>query len=161
MSNVRVGWGFDAHRFGGEPPMVLGGVIVSTEIGIEATSDGDVVVHAVIDALLGAAALGDLGTWFPSSDPRWAGVNSFEMLKLAVDKAGALGLAAQFVDVTIVAQSVRVSPHRDAIRVNLAEALDLDLADISVKATSTDRMGWIGRDEGLAVAASVTAARIA
>ena len=139
--------------------MKLGGVVASTDIGVAATSDGDLVVHALIDALLGAAALGDLGSFFPSSDPQWLGVDSFSLLAKAVSAAAGAGWQAQFVDVTIVSQSIRIAPIRSAIRENLARALGLGLESVSVKATTTDTMGWIGRDEGLAVAASVTAAR--
>lgn len=160
MSGVRVGWGFDAHRFGGDPPLLLGGVEASSERGVEATSDGDIVVHAVIDALLGAAALGDLGSFFPSDDPVWHGADSFHMLELSLAELAAHGWRPTFVDVTVIAQTVRVGPIREGIRVNLAAGLGLDASAISVKATTTDRMGWIGADEGLASAATVTVERL-
>ena len=156
MSSLRVGWGFDAHRFGGEPPLILGGVEASTDRGVEATSDGDIVVHAVIDALLGAAALGDLGTFFPSDDPIWHGADSFHMLELTLSELTAHGWRPTFVDVTVIAQSVRVGPIREEIRINLAAALGLDASSVSVKATTTDRMGSIGADEGIAAAATAT-----
>jgi 2-C-methyl-D-erythritol 2,4-cyclodiphosphate synthase len=156
MSDVRVGWGFDAHRFGGEPPLLLGGVEASSERGVEATSDGDIVAHAVIDALLGSAALGDLGTLFPSDDPIWHGADSFHMLDLTLSELAAHGLRPTFIDVTVIAQSVRVGPIREEIRINLAAGLGLDASAISVKATTTDRMGWIGADEGIAAAATAT-----
>lgn len=156
MNNLRVGWGFDAHRFGGEPPLLLGGVEASAERGVEATSDGDIIVHAVIDALLGAAALGDLGTFFPSDDPIWHGANSFHMLELTLSELTAHGWRPTFIDVTVIAQSVRVGPIREEIRINLAACLGLDAGAISVKATTTDRMGWIGADEGIAAAATAT-----
>ena len=156
MSGLRVGWGFDAHRFGGEPPLLLGGVEASSDRGVEATSDGDIVVHAVIDALLGAAALGDLGSFFPSEDPVWHGVDSFHMLELTLSELAAHGWRPTFVDVTVLAQTIRVGPLREGIRVNLAAGLGLDASAISVKATTTDRMGWIGSDEGIAAAAIVT-----
>lgn len=156
MSDLRVGWGFDAHRFGGEPPLILGGVEASADRGVEATSDGDLVVHAVIDALLGAAALGDLGTFFPSDDPIWHGADSFHMLELTLSELTAHGWRPTFVDVTVIAQSVRVGPIREEIRINLAAALGLDAGAVSVKATSTDRMGSIGADEGIAAAATAT-----
>lgn len=155
-SRVKIGWGFDAHRFGGSGPIVLAGVVVDTERGIEATSDGDVVAHAVADALLGAIALGDLGTHFPSSNPEMAGIDSMELLSRVVrvieDRAHLVGN----VDVTVVAQSVRIGPLRDEMRDRLAATMRIDRSSVSVKATTTDGMGSIGRDEGIAVAAAVT-----
>ncbi len=153
---IRTGWGFDAHRFGGEPPIVLGGAIVDDTRGVEATSDGDVAAHAVVDALLGASNLGDLGSHFPSSDPDWQGADSLELLARAARMARDAGVEPRFVDVTIVVEDIRVSPHRGHIRAGLARALDLDAAAVSVKATSTDGLGFIGRGEGLAAAAIVT-----
>lgn len=157
MSAIRVGWGFDAHRFDENPPLILGGVVVSTDRGLAATSDGDLVVHAVIDGLLGSAALGDIGAFFPSADPRWNGVNSFDMLAHALQEAAVAGWRPSFVDVTIVAESVRVSGFRQEIQSNLAIGLALDPTAVNVKATSTDGLGFIGRDEGIAVMAAVTA----
>jgi 2-C-methyl-D-erythritol 2,4-cyclodiphosphate synthase len=155
-SRVRIGWGFDAHRFGGSGPIVLAGVVVDTTRGMEATSDGDVVAHAVSDALLGALALGDLGALFPSSDPEMEGIDSMELLARVVrvveDRAHLVGN----VDVTVVAQSVRIEPYRDEMRDQLAVLMRIDRSSVSVKATTTDGMGSIGRDEGIAVAAAVT-----
>lgn len=156
MSTVRVGWGFDAHRFDDHPPLILGGVVVSTDRGLAATSDGDLVVHAVIDGLLGAAALGDIGTLFPSSDSRWRGVDSFDMLAHALTEVEAAGWRPTFVDTTIVAETVRMSSFRQAIQSNLARGLAIDPSAVSVKATTTDGLGFIGRDEGIAVMAAVT-----
>ncbi len=156
MSSIRVGWGFDAHRFGGEPPLILGGVEASSERGVEATSDGDIVAHAVIDALLGAVALGDLGSFFPSDDPIWHGADSFHMLDLTLSELAAHGWRPTFVDVTVIAQTVRVGPIREEIRINLAAGLGLDAGAVGVKATTTDGMGWIGADEGIAAAATAT-----
>jgi 2-C-methyl-D-erythritol 2,4-cyclodiphosphate synthase len=156
MSAIRVGWGFDAHRFDAHPPLILGGVVVSSDRGIAATSDGDLVVHAVIDGLLGAAALGDIGTFFPSSDQRWHGVDSFEMLAHVMTGVASVGWHATFVDVTIIAETVRMSGFRQAIQSNLATAMGIDPTAVSVKATTTDGLGFIGRDEGIAVTAAVT-----
>ncbi|MDH5503325.1 MAG: 2-C-methyl-D-erythritol 2,4-cyclodiphosphate synthase [Acidimicrobiia bacterium] len=150
---MRVGFGFDAHRFGNQWPVRLGGVLVDESRMVEATSDGDVACHAVVDALLGAAGLGDLGSYYPSSDPQWQGISSLELVKDAVQKLAEVGWVPKQVDLTVVAQSVQVAPHRDAIRYGLAGALDIELADVSVKATTTDFMGSIGRDEGLAAMA--------
>ncbi len=156
---VRVGWGMDAHRFGGEPPLLLAGVVADSGRGVEATSDGDVVAHAVADALLGAAGLGDLGTHFPSDDARWRDADSMELLSNVAGMAAAAGCRVTGLDVTVIAQTVRVAPHRDAMQSALAVRLGLDPADVSVKATSTDRMGFTGRDEGIAAVAVVTAVR--
>ena len=150
---MRVGFGFDAHRFGGTWPVRLGGVLVDTARLVEATSDGDVACHAVVDALFGAGGLGDLGTHYPSTDGRWQGVSSLDLVRDAIAKLSEAGWKVSQVDVTVIAQSVKVAPHREAIRVGLAGALHLDPADVSVKATTTDFMGSIGRDEGLAAAA--------
>lgn len=155
-SRVRVGWGLDAHRFGEGGPIVLAGVVVDETRGIEATSDGDLVAHAVADALLGALALGDLGAHFPSSDPEMEGIDSMELLARVVriieDRAHLVGN----VDVTVVAQSVRIGPHREEMRDRLAAIMRIDRSSVSVKATTTDGMGSIGRDEGIAVGAAVT-----
>lgn len=151
---MRVSWGFDAHRFGGDPPVVLAGIAIDSERGIEATSDGDLVAHAVADALLAVAGLGDLGQHFPSSDPQWEGADSMGLLEQVVEMCP--GVEIEFVDVTVIAQSVRVAPHRQAMRDRLAEVLGIGQDRVSVKATTTDGMGSIGADEGLAVTAVVT-----
>ena len=147
---MRVGWGMDAHRFGGPGPTLLGGVVVDTARGVEATSDGDVVAHAVADALLGAAALGDLGVLFPSDDPHWRGADSMALLAEVMARVAAAGYRVASLDATVIAERVRVAPHREAIRQRLAGVLGMDAATVSVKATSTDGLGFLGRDEGLA-----------
>jgi 2-C-methyl-D-erythritol 2,4-cyclodiphosphate synthase len=152
---MRVGWGVDAHRFGGDGPTLLAGVVVDTDRGVEGTSDADVLAHAVADGVLGACALGDLGQHFPSSDPQWNGADSMAILTEAVAMAAAAGYAVGSVDVTVVAQRVRVAPHRDRIREALARTLRVDVSAVSVKATSTDGMGFLGRDEGVAALAAV------
>jgi 2-C-methyl-D-erythritol 2,4-cyclodiphosphate synthase len=153
---TRTGWGFDAHRFGGIPPIVLGGAIIDEGRGVMATSDGDVAAHAVADALLGAANLGDLGTHFPSSDEQWADADSLQLLNQSARLADDAGVTPLYVDVTILAEDVRIAPHRGHIRAGLARALDLDAAAVSVKATTTDGLGFIGRSEGIAAMAVVT-----
>ncbi len=152
----RVGWGFDAHHLDDQPPLKLGGVVVSETRGVTATSDGDLVAHAVTDALLGACVLGDIGEHFPSDDPQWAGADSMDLLRNAVDMADGAGWKASHVDVTVIAESVRVSPHRDQITASLADATRLSPDAVSVKATTTDGLGFIGRDEGVAAVAVVT-----
>ncbi len=159
-SSTRVGWGFDAHRFGSDPPVLLAGVVVDDRRGVEATSDGDVLAHAVADAVLGAAALGDLGDRFPSRDPQWQGADSMALLRDVVAAARSAGVAPTHLDATVVAQTVRVAPHRDAIRRALAAALHLDVGRVSVKATTTDGLGFLGRDEGIAAVAALTAAEV-
>jgi 2-C-methyl-D-erythritol 2,4-cyclodiphosphate synthase len=154
MSQLRVGLGLDAHRFGGTPPLVLGGVIVDQERGLEATSDGDAVAHAVSDALLGAVGLGDMGTHFPSTDDRWRGADSMSMLETVVKLVRASGWWVNNVDVTIIAQDVRIDPYREAMREALSDVLEAEA--VSVKATTTDTMGFTGRGEGLAALAVVT-----
>jgi 2-C-methyl-D-erythritol 2,4-cyclodiphosphate synthase len=151
-----VGWGFDAHRFGGDPPIVLAGIVADPDRGLVATSDGDVAAHAVADALLGAAAVADLGELFPSSDPRWEGADSMSLLAEVVRLTGKEGWEVAHVDVTVVAQSVRVAPHREGMRRSLADVLGVAEEVVSVKATTTDHMGSIGRDEGVAAVAVVT-----
>lgn len=151
---MRAGIGFDAHRFDtASTPLLLGGVVVDTSRGLAATSDGDVVAHAVADAILGAAALGDLGTHFPSTDAQWEGADSLQLLGHAVEAVAAVGLRPSSIDVTVVAQSVAISPHRAGMRAALAGALGLDVDAVSVKATTTDGMGSIGNDEGIAALA--------
>lgn len=158
-TRMRIGWGFDAHRFGGSGPVVLAGVVVDPTRGIEATSDGDVVAHAVADALLGALALGDIGVHFPSSDPETEGMDSMELLAKVVRIVEDRGSLVGNVDVTVVAQSVRIGPHREEMRDRLAAIIRIDRSSVSVKATTTDEMGSIGRDEGIAVTAAVTVYR--
>ncbi len=155
-AGVRVGWGFDAHRLGGNPPTLLGGVVVSETEGVVATSDGDLLAHAVTDALMGACVLGDLGEHFPSDDPASEDADSMFLLRQAATMALASGWRTDHVDVTVVAESVRVSPHRPEIREQLAGALDMPVDAVSVKATTTDGLGLIGGGEGIAVFAVVT-----
>lgn len=154
---IRVGWGVDVHPFGGTHPLVLGGHLVDEEVLVSATSDGDVVSHAVTDAMLGAAGLGDIGMHFPSSDDSWQDAPSTEMLRIAVGKAAAVGVHPEYVDVTIVLQWVRIDPHRDPIRAGIAHALGLPTDRVSIKATTTDGLGFVGRHEGIAATAVLTA----
>lgn len=153
---TRVGWGFDAHRLNGEPPLLLAGVLVSESQGVVATSDGDILAHAVADALLGAAVLGDMGEHFPSSDPGFRDADSMFLLRQAATMAMAEGWQVAHLDATVIAESVRVAPHRPAIRAALADAVGAAVESVSVKATSTDGLGFIGRGEGLAAVATVT-----
>lgn len=150
---MRVGWGYDVHRLGGPGPLRLAGVEVSGEVGLEGTSDADVAAHAVADALLGAAGLGDLGTHFPSEDPRWREADSMDLLRRVVRRLDEAGLVAVSLDLTVVAEEVRIGPHRQAMRERLAEAVGVKVEAVSVKATTTDGLGFVGRGEGLAAMA--------
>ena len=153
-TDVRVGWGYDVHRFDDRPPLILAGVVVDEARGVAATSDGDAVAHAVVDAVLGAAGLGDIGEFFPSSDPRWEGADSMQMVGEAAMAAHQAGWYVGGCDVTVVAETVRIAPHRKDMVVNLADRLGvMEIESVSVKATTTDGLGFIGREEGIAVTA--------
>lgn len=154
---MRVGFGFDAHRFGGGGPLKLAGVIVAEDRGLEGTSDADVAAHAVADALLGAAAKGDLGDHFPSGDATWEGADSMHLLARVVALVTDAGHRPRSLDLTVIAQSVRIAPHREAMRTRLAAVLGVGVDAVSVKATTTDGMGSIGADEGIAATATVVA----
>ena len=156
LAGTRAGWGFDVHPLDGDPPLVLGGVSLSETIGVSATSDGDVLAHAVTDAVLGACVLSDLGEHFPSSDPALAGADSLDLLGQAAVMAVAAGWQIEHVDATVVVENVAIAPHRAEIRANLARALGIAPDLVSVKATTTDGLGFIGRGEGLAAVAVVT-----
>lgn len=136
--------------------MLIGGVVVDEVRGLEGTSDADVALHAVADAGLGALALGDLGTYFPSSDPLWTGADSADLLAHVVRLIDQRGFAIKHVDVTVIAQTVRITPHRDEMRRRIADIVRVGLGSVSVKATTTDGMGFIGRDEGIAAVAVVS-----
>lgn len=152
---MRVSWGFDAHRLGGEGPVTLAGVVVDSEQGVVATSDGDLVAHAVADAVLAVAGLGDLGEHFPSADPQWSGADSMDLLSRVVEMAETVSIS--FVDVTVIAQNIRIAPHRRLMEENLGLAMGLPIDVIAVKATTTDHLGWIGAGDGIAATAVVTA----
>lgn len=151
----RIGQGIDAHAFGAGDHVTVGGVSVPHDRGVEATSDGDVALHALCDALLGAASLGDLGDFFPSGDPAWEGADSLDLLRRVVERLENCGLVATNADVTVICQAPRLSTHRDAMRANIAAALRLTVDRVSVKFTTTDRLGFTGRGEGLAAQAVV------
>ncbi len=153
---TRVGWGFDAHALNDTPPVILGGVVVSGDLGVAATSDGDVLSHAITDAILGACVLGDIGQHFPSDDPAHEGADSVSLLRQVVAMAADAGFSIAHVDGTVVAEKVRVAPFRSEIRARLADALGMSVALISVKATTTDGLGFVGNSEGIAAVAVVT-----
>jgi 2-C-methyl-D-erythritol 2,4-cyclodiphosphate synthase len=155
MSGLRVGHGFDAHRLVAGRPLRLGGVEVPHGRGLEGHSDGDCVLHAVCDALLGAAGEGDMGRHFPSKDPRWHGVASRVFLEEVRRLVSAAGYALVNVDVTVIAQEPVLAPHLEPMRAAIAAVLGVEKAQVSVKAKSTDHLGARGRGEGIAALATV------
>ena len=148
--NVRAGIGYDIHRVARGRPLVLGGVRFESDWGLKGHSDADVLLHAVGDAVLGAAVLGDLGDHFPPGDPRWKDASSLELLRLIGAMLSARGVRVVSVDVTVVAEIPKLGPYRDAIRANIGGALELDITRVSVKATTNEGLGPIGRGEGIA-----------
>ena len=153
MSGFRVGSGFDAHRLAAGRPLVLGGVTIPFERGLEGHSDGDCLIHAICDALLGAAAAGDMGQHFPSSDPRFKDATSRSFLERVAAIVAERGYTVENIDATVIAQAPALAPHLGAIRERLAGLLALDTAAVSVKAKSSDGLGAIGRNEGIAAQA--------
>jgi 2-C-methyl-D-erythritol 2,4-cyclodiphosphate synthase len=151
MSRAGIGW--DSHRLEAGRPLIVGGVTIEHDRGPAGHSDADVLAHAVIDALLGAAGLGDIGVHFPDSDPRHAGADSLGLLREAVGRARAAGWAASYADTTLLMEAPKLGAHRDAIAANLSEALG---APVNVKATTGERIGFVGRGEGIAALAVVT-----
>ncbi|AVF96103.1 2-C-methyl-D-erythritol 2,4-cyclodiphosphate synthase [Vibrio diabolicus] len=152
---IRIGHGFDVHKFGGEGPVIIGGVAIPYEQGLVAHSDGDVALHALTDALLGAIAAGDIGRHFPDTDDKWKGANSRELLKDVYRRVKEQGYRLGNADVTIMAQAPKMAPHIDAMCAAIAEDLETDISNINVKATTTERLGFTGRKEGIATEAVV------
>ena len=150
---MRIGSGFDVHRFGPGDHVVLGGVRIAHERGVVAHSDGVVVIHALCDALLGALALGDIGRWFPPSDPKWKGADSRVFLRAVLELLRERGYRVGNADVTVICERPRIAPHADAMRANLAADLELEPSDIGLKATTTEGLGYAGRGEGIAAQA--------
>lgn len=148
---IRIGHGFDVHRFGGEGPCILGGVDVPYEQGLIAHSDGDVVLHAISDALLGAIAAGDIGRHFPDTDPQFKGVDSRILLRDVFARVKKAGFGIGNLDVTILAQAPKMAPHVDAMCANIASDLECEISQVNVKATTTEKLGFTGRKEGIAV----------
>ena len=150
------GLGYDCHRFCTGRPLVLGGVEIERERGLAGHSDADVLTHAIIDALLGAAALGDIGQHFPDTDERYRDASSLELLRSTLALLGDRGIAVIHVDATIVIERPAITPHKDRIRASLAHVLGLSLEHVSVKATRGEGMGFVGREEGAAALAIAT-----
>ena len=153
MSEYRVGIGVDAHALEAGVPLVLGGVEIESERGLAGHSDGDVIAHALIDALLGAAGLGDIGSMFPSVDERWRGASSLDLLARAYEAVRLLGFELVNADAVLIGEEPRIGPQRLEMRARLAGVLDVDEERIAVRATTTDGLGFTGRGEGLAAQA--------
>jgi len=152
---MRVGQGFDVHKFGEGDKIVIGGVVIPYHQGLVAHSDGDVLLHALSDALLGAVALGDIGRHFPDNDPQFANADSRVLLRLVYSKVKAKGYALANADMTVIAQAPKFSPYVNEMCVRIAEDLETDINDINIKATTTERLGFAGRGEGIAAMATV------
>lgn len=148
---MRIGHGFDVHKFGRGDKIVLGGTVIPYSQGLVAHSDGDVLLHALCDALLGAAALGDIGQHFPDTDPQYRNANSRDLLKLVYSKVKAEGWSLSNCDCTIVAQQPKMSPYIATMAENIAIDLEVDRNCVNIKATTTETLGYVGRKEGIAV----------
>ncbi|MCQ8849856.1 2-C-methyl-D-erythritol 2,4-cyclodiphosphate synthase [Alteromonas stellipolaris] len=157
---MRIGHGFDVHKFGGDGPIVIGGVSIDHEQGLVAHSDGDVLLHALCDALLGAAALGDIGKHFPDTDDAYSGADSRVLLRHVVHVVNEKGYTLGNADMTIVAQAPKMAPHIQAMREIIAKDCHCELDAINVKATTTEKLGYTGRKEGIAAHAVVLLEKI-
>ncbi|MDD6621310.1 MAG: 2-C-methyl-D-erythritol 2,4-cyclodiphosphate synthase [Bacteroidales bacterium] len=158
--NIRVGMGFDVHRLVEGRELWLGGVKIEHSLGLLGHSDADVVIHALCDALLGAANLRDIGYHFPDSDPRYKGIDSKILLRNVVELVNNAGYAFGNADITICAERPKINPHIPTMAATLAECLGADPADVSIKATTTERLGYTGREEGISAYATVLIAKI-
>jgi 2-C-methyl-D-erythritol 2,4-cyclodiphosphate synthase len=153
--SIRIGNGFDVHALVAGRPLVIGGVTIPFDKGLAGHSDADVLLHAIADAILGAAALGDLGAHFPDTDARWKDADSRDLLRHVVALAGAQGYRVGNVDTTVIAQAPKLAPYIAAMRANIAADLGCAVDQVSVKATTTERLGFTGRGEGIAALAAV------
>jgi 2-C-methyl-D-erythritol 2,4-cyclodiphosphate synthase len=153
---MRIGIGYDVHRLVPGRPLVLGGVTIPHDTGLAGHSDADVLLHALADALLGAAALGDLGSHFPDTDPEWEGADSLALLSTVVEEVRDAGYVPHNVDATLILERPKLRPHIDSMRDNIADGLKLDSASVSVKATTHEGLGAVGAEEGAAAHAVCT-----
>jgi 2-C-methyl-D-erythritol 2,4-cyclodiphosphate synthase len=153
MSELRIGMGIDAHAFADGVPLVVGGVEIESPRGLAGHSDGDVVAHALIDAMLGGAGLGDIGSLFPPGDPEWEGASSLDLLRRTSAEVSEAGWELVNADCVLIGEEPRIAPLRDQMRAALAEACGVEPAVVNVRATTTDRLGFTGRGEGLAAQA--------
>lgn len=156
---MRIGLGYDVHAFAEGRPLIIGGVQIPHERGLLGHSDADVLLHAIADALLGAARLGDIGKLFPDTDPAYEGANSLDLLAQVGAHLREEGFAIVDIDSVIVAQEPKLSPHRDEMRANIAAALAIDVENVGVKATTTEHLGFEGREEGISAQAVALVAR--
>lgn len=156
---MRIGFGYDVHRLVEDRPLILGGVQIPHEAGLAGHSDADVLLHAVADALLGAAALGDLGTHFPDTEGEWEGADSLILLQRVAQRIDDHGYVPHNIDATVLLERPKLRPHVDVMRANIATALSLDTDPISVKATTTEGLGMVGREEGVVAQAVCTLQR--
>jgi len=147
---MRVGFGYDVHALAEGRELILGGVRIPHEVGLEGHSDADVLLHALADALLGAAALGDIGAHFPDTDPAWEGADSLALLRSVAERVAAAGYAVGNVDATVVLERPKLRPHIDDMRENVADALSIDPGAVSIKATTNEQLGFLGAEEGAA-----------
>lgn len=150
MTNLRIGHGYDVHRLKTERALILGGVTVPFDRGLDGHSDADVLTHAIMDALLGAAAAGDIGKLFPDSDEAFRGISSLELLRRVKLYLAEKNYKIVNVDATIIAQAPKLSPYREAMRENLAKVMEVDIDQVSVKATTEEHLGFTGKGEGIA-----------
>jgi 2-C-methyl-D-erythritol 2,4-cyclodiphosphate synthase len=157
---MRVGIGYDSHRFANGRPLILGGVEIPHEQGLTGHSDADAVCHAITDAMLGAAALGDIGTHFPPSDERWKNADSTELLRQTSVLLEERGYQVVNVDVTVICEVPKIGPHVQAMRERLAAVLGIGIKHVSIKGKTNEGMGWIGRGEGIATMATVLIATV-
>lgn len=158
---MRIGHGYDVHKFGGDGPIVIGGVTIEHEHGLLAHSDGDVLLHALCDAILGAAALGDIGKHFPDTDDAYAGADSRVLLRHVINVVKDKGYVLSNADMTVIAQAPKMAPHIDAMRERIAQDCQVDIDAINVKATTTEKLGFAGRKEGIAAHAVVLLNKVA
>jgi 2-C-methyl-D-erythritol 4-phosphate cytidylyltransferase/2-C-methyl-D-erythritol 2,4-cyclodiphosphate synthase len=156
LTDVRTGFGYDVHAFGPGDHVTLGGVRIPHGQGLSGHSDADVVLHALVDAILGALADGDIGVHFPPSDPQWRGASSDRFLGFAVERVRARGGRIAHLDANVVCEAPRIGPHRDAMRARIAQIAGIDVGRVAVKATTSEKLGFIGRSEGMAAFATAT-----
>ncbi|HEY4404650.1 MAG TPA: bifunctional 2-C-methyl-D-erythritol 4-phosphate cytidylyltransferase/2-C-methyl-D-erythritol 2,4-cyclodiphosphate synthase [Xanthobacteraceae bacterium] len=156
LADVRTGFGYDVHSFGAGDHVTLGGVRIAHVQGLSGHSDADVVLHALVDAILGALADGDIGVHFPPSDPQWRGASSDRFLAFAIERLRARKGRIAHLDVNVVCEAPRIGPHRDAMRMRIAEIVGVDISRVAVKATTSEKLGFIGRSEGMAAFATAT-----
>lgn len=152
---MRIGQGYDVHAFGGDKPLILGGVTLPDHQGLLAHSDGDVVLHAVCDALLGAVGLGDIGRHFPDTEAKWKDANSRDLVRHCMTLVRAQGYLVGNLDCTVMAQAPKMAPYIPAMVETLCADLQVDASQVNVKATTTEKLGFVGREEGIAVTAVV------